>query len=290
MRRILITGANSYIGVSFEEYLAKWPDKYSVQTVDMMDDKWRITSFSGFDSIFHVAGIAHNDQGKIDEIKEALYYKVNTDLAVETAKKAKHEGVKQFIFMSSIIVYGASVYEGKAITRDTVPNPQNAYGDSKLKAEKSLLSLEDDKFKIVILRPPMIYGKGCKGNYPILAKYARKLPIFPDIGNKRSMLYVGNLMEFIKLMVDNNEAGVFYPQNREYVCTSEMVKTIAHVYKKNILLTKVFNPFIYLLSGKVKLVNKVFGDLYYDMSMSQYRNDYQLFNITESIRRTEDKE
>ena len=162
MKKILITGANSYIGTSFETYLKQFADEYTVDTVDMIDGTWREKSFAEYDTVFHVAGIAHSDNGKISEEKEKLYYAVNTDLTVETAKKAKADGVKQFIFMSSAIVYGESAPIGKdkLITKDTPVSPANCYGDSKVQAENGILPLNDDSFKVVVLRPPMIYGKG----------------------------------------------------------------------------------------------------------------------------------
>ena len=179
MKRILITGANSYIGISFEKYVSQWPEKYETDTVDMIDGSWREKSFAGYDAVFHVAGIAHSDNGKISEEKEKLYYSVNTDLTIETAKKAKEDGVKQFVFMSSAIVYGESAPIGKQkiITKETPVSPANCYGDSKVQAEKGLKGLEDDRFKVVILRPPMIYGKGSKGNYPVLVKVAKKVAV-----------------------------------------------------------------------------------------------------------------
>ncbi len=164
MKRILITGANSYIGTSVEKHLLQWPEAYHVDTIDMVDGSWRKKSFEGYDSVFHVAGIAHQDSGKLTEERKQLYYKVNTDLTVDTAKKAKAEGVSQFIFMSSIIVYGASAKMGekKVITRETKPAPEGAYGDSKLQAELGIQPLQDDTFKVCILRPPMIYGPGSR--------------------------------------------------------------------------------------------------------------------------------
>jgi UDP-glucose 4-epimerase len=196
MKKILITGANSYIGTSLEKWLERYPDRYSIDTVDMRSDEWKEKDFSKHDVVFHVAGIAHVSS---DPKMEDLYYKVNRDLTIETAKKAKIEGVKQFIFMSSIIVYGDSsnINRKKVIDKNTVPLPSNFYGNSKLQAEDGIRPLESDDFKVVILRPPMIYGKGSKGNYPKLAKMAQKLPVFPDIDNKRSMLHVDNLCEFI---------------------------------------------------------------------------------------------
>lgn len=286
MKKILITGANSYIGTSFEKWLSKYPDKYFVDTLDMLSDSWQEKSFSKYDVIFHVAGIAHVSSNP--KMKE-LYYKVNRDLAIEIAKKAKREGVKQFIFMSSIIVYGSSgrIGERKIIDKDTKPSPVDFYGDSKLQAEKGLRALESDIFKVVILRPPMIYGKGSKGNYPKLSKAARVLPIFPDIDNERSMLHIDNLCEFIKLMIDNEESGVFFPQNKEYVKTSEMVKLIADVQGRKIRLVKFFNPIIRLLGLKLGLINKVFGNMVYEKKLSVYKEKYQIRNLRETIELTE---
>ncbi|AFA48881.1 NAD-dependent epimerase/dehydratase family protein [Acetobacterium woodii] len=286
MKRILITGAKSYIGTSFEKWVSKYPEKYSVVTIDMKGDIWKKKDFSHYDVIFHVAGIAHvSNNPKMEE----LYYKVNQELAVQTAKKAKQEGVKQFIFMSSIIVYGdsSSIKTKRVITKETLPKPTNFYGNSKLQAEKGIKQLEDESFKIVILRPPMIYGNGSKGNYPKLASYAKKLPVFPDIDNERSMLHIDNLCEFIRLMVENEEYGVFFPQNEEYVKTSEMVRLVAEVHGKKIKLTKIFNPILYLMSKFIGSINKAFGNLVYEQSIARYKENYRIRNFKESIQLTE---
>lgn len=286
MKKILITGANSYIGTSLEKWLRQWPDDYLIDTIDMLGEKWRNSSFTGYDVVFHVAGIAHVST---NPKMEGLYYKVNRDLAIETAKKAKNEGVKQFIFMSSIIVYGDSSHINKmrVIDINTVPEPANFYGNSKLQAEEGVQKLQDDKFNVVILRPPMIYGKGSKGNYPKLAKMAQKLPMFPDIDNRRSMLHIDNLCEFIRLMIDNEEHGVFFPQNAEYVKTSEMVKLIAKVHRKAIKLTMVFNPVLILMGYGVGAINKAFGNFVYEKSISVYKQNYRVWDLQESIIVTE---
>lgn len=286
MKRILITGANSYIGTSFEKWVAQWPEEYHVDTVDTKHGEWKELDFSPYDVIFHVAGIAHQD-AKADQ--EELYYKVNRDLTIEVAQKAKAEGVKQFIFMSSMIVYGASskIGETKVITRDTVPEPINFYGNSKLQAEQGILPIQSDEFNVVVIRPPMIYGKDSKGNYPLLAKFAKITPIFPDIDNKRSMLHIDNLTELIRLLISKNEYGIFFPQNKEYVKTSEMVRTIADVSGKKMKLVKIFNPILYLFSNKIDLINKVFGDLSYDMSLSDLKHDYRIKDLKKSIISTE---
>lgn len=289
MKKILITGAGSYIGTSFAAYLAQWPEDYRVDTVDMIDGSWREKSFAGYDAVYHVAGIAHSDTGNVTEERKAFYYKINTDLTVETAKKAKAEGVGQFIFMSSAIVYGDSAPIGKTklITRDTPVSPANFYGDSKVQAENGILPLGSDTFKVVILRPPMIYGPGSKGNYPVLSKLARKLPVFPVVDNQRSMLYIGNLVEFVRQMADRESAGIFWPQNSEYSNTTEVVKMIAAAHGRKILLLRGFTWALKLLSHCTGLVNKAFGSLSYAQDMSQYGFDYCRFTLEQSIRETE---
>lgn len=291
MKKILITGAGSYIGMSVERYLSRWPEKYQVDTLDMLEESWREADFSGYDSVFHVAGIAHSDSGAITPERERLYYRVNTDLAIETAQKAKAEGAKQFIYMSSAIVYGSSAPLGqrKRITRDTPVNPANAYGNSKVKAEEGLLPMSCDSFRVVILRPPMIYGPGSRGNYPTLAKLAVKLPVFPKVDNERSMLYIGNLAEFVRLMVENREVGIFWPQNREYVNTTNLARLIAAAHGKK-LLTVGGTAWALKLMGKVTgLVDKAFGNLSYDQSLSQYHEEYRLTDLQDSITETEGK-
>ncbi len=289
MKKILITGANSYIGMSVDAYLKQWPDRYAVDTVDMIDGSWREKDFSAYDTVYHVAGIAHSDTGNVTEERKAFYYRINTDLTVETAQKAKKDGVKQFIFMSSAIVYGDSAPIGKTkvITEDTAPSPANFYGDSKLQAENGILPLQDENFHVVVLRPPMIYGKGSKGNYPILSKLARKMPVFPYVSNERSMLYIDNLCEFVRLMVDNEEQGIFHPQNAEYSNTSELVKMIAQVQGKKVRLVKGFGWALKLMSHMTGLVNKAFGSMRYDMAISQYKDDYRVCRLQDSIRKTE---
>jgi len=280
MKRILITGANSYIGTSFEQWVKRHPDKYMVDTVDMTDISWKEEDFSSYDVVFHVAGIAHVSSKH--RLKD-LYYKVNRDLAIETAKKAKAEGVKQFIFMSSIIVYGDGSKTKKVITKETVPAPNNFYGDSKLQAEIELKKIEDKTFKLVILRPPMVYGKGCKGNYNKLSKAAKILPFFPDIDNERSMIHIDNLCEFIRLSIENEEKGLFFPQDEEYVKTSEMVKLIAEINGHKIKLTKALNPIINKMY-RFSIVNKVFGSLVYDKSISEYHKGcYRVRDLWDSI-------
>lgn len=283
-KKILITGKSSYVGNQLAEWLGREPEKYDVVKISVRDDKWKEIDFSIFDVVFHVAGIAHNSKNL--KLKP-LYYSVNRDLTIEVAKKAKSEGVKQFIFMSSIIVFGNHGSGKTYITEKTIPNPDNFYGDSKLQAEKELEMLQAINFKVVILRPPMIYGKGSKGNYPLLSKIARFTPVFPNYKNKRSMLYIGNLCKLICLIIKNEDYGKFHPQNDKYVQTSEMVKLISENYHHKLVLTRLLNPFI-SLTIRLPFIKKVFGDFIYDSNMSIYESeDYQAINLKESINSTE---
>ena len=285
--KILITGKNSYIGTSFERYMKEYDD-YQIDTLDMKNPKWRNHDFTVYDTVFHVAGIAHADVGHVSEEVKKLYYKVNTELTAETAMQAKKSGVRQFIYMSSIIVYGESAPLGKKkiITAETTPEPANFYGDSKLQADIKLQEMNDDNFRVCILRPPMIYGPGCKGNYQMLSKMAKRLPIFPDIRNERSMLYIGNLCSFIKECIDEQKYGIYFPQNSEYILTSQLVLEIAKANNRTIHLTKALNPIVHMASkipGKIGgMCNKAFGNMCY--ICNEPINEY---NFVQTIRGTE---
>ena len=297
-KRILITGANSYIGTSFEKYAKEHYNKnFEIDTIDMIDKSWKEYDFSAYDTVFHVAGIAHADVGKVSEETKQMYYKVNTDLTIETAKKAKESGVKQFVYMSSIIVYGESAPFGKekVITKNTEPNPANFYGDSKWKADIGVRKLADEKFNVLVLRPPMIYGKGSKGNYPTLAKLAKKFPIFPSIKNERSMLYIENLCEFLCQVILVGEGGIFFPQNAEYTNTCTMAEDIRNATGKKIMKLRFLNLFIKLgtlIPGKIRgIINKAFGNLTIAQDISDYEGlDYRKVSLKESIKRIEGKD
>lgn len=268
--------------------MAQFPE-YIVDMISVRDGTWRKIDFSGYDAIFHVAGIAHMNVEKVSRKQCDLYYKINTKLTVVLAEKAKLEGVKQFIFMSSASVYGdgAIIGKNKIITVSTMPFPSNIYGDSKLKAEEELRKLESNLFKVVILRPPMIYGKGCKGNYVTLSKLAKKLPVFPKVENQRSMLYVGNLVEFVRLMVENEESGIFWPCNKEYSNTSKLVKMIAAAHGRKILLIPGCGWMLKLLRYVSGSVDKAFGNFVYEPHLGDYHEEYRRYRLEESIQRTE---
>ncbi len=282
MKKILITGAGSYVGTSVEAWLKK-DSELKVDTVDTFGDNWKKADFSKYDVVYHVAGIAHVNA---DPKMEPLYYKVNRDLTIEIAKAAKAAGVKQFIFMSSMIVFHESQSLTKeVVTRDTKPNPNGFYGDSKLQAENGIKELECETFKVCILRPPMIYGPNSKGNFPRLAKLAVKTPVFPEYHNQRSMLYIDNLAEFVRQAIKRGLSGTFYPQNKELSDTVEIIRFFAKNAGHKIYIAKWMNPLVTIGSRFLQPLNKMFATYYYDPEMSKVDFDYQLVSFEESLKR-----
>jgi len=282
-KKILIFGKGSYIGTKFQEYLLKNGD-YNIDVIDSIGEEWKSIDFSKYDVIYHVAGIAHVSA---DPKMEELYYKVNRDLPIEVAKKAKKEKVKQFIFMSSMIIYGADgkIGQKKIIDNNTKKEPIDFYGKSKLQADEEIQRLADKNFKTVLIRTPMVYGPGCKGNFPKLKSIANKITIFPNIKNERSMIYIDNLCEFLKQVIDKGETGIFYPQNKEYVSTKDIIKVMAECMNKKIFFINIFNPLLKILSKKVNYINKVFGNKVYDKKVSGDFS-YCVVDFKESIRRS----
>lgn len=277
MKKILVTGKNGYVATSLKNWLER--DKYKVDLISVKDNLWKESSFSEYDVVIHAAGLAHIKETKKNS---ELYYKINRDLAFEVAKKSKSDGVKQFIFLSSMSVYGMN---SGVINHSSSLKPNTNYGKSKLQAEELISRLSCEEFIVAIIRPPMIYGNGCKGNYTRLSKLAVKTPIFPNIKNQRSMIYIDNFSEFIKLIINNYSYGIYFPQNKEYVSTSEMVGLISANHGKNIKFTSFFNPLIKLL--KLSVVSKMFGSLVYEKQLSEHADCYQVYNFVSSIEEIE---
>ncbi len=276
MKKILITGANSYIGTSFEKYIKEnFPDDYTVDTVDTVDGSWREKSFAGYDCVFHVAGIAHRKETKENA---HLYYAVNRDLAIEAAKKAKADGAGQFIFLSSMSVYGM---ETGVITKETKPNPKSHYGKSKWQAEQGIAPLDSEDFKVCILRPPMVYGKGCKGNFQTVVKIVKKFPVFPNVNNERSMIYIDNLSSFVKHCADFEFCGVYFPQNKEYMSTKDMARWIAEALHKKIYLEYIMGVCIRILRHIHPTAKKAFGSLVYSIDEPR---DYCVVSGQDSVK------
>lgn len=296
-KRILILGRNSYIGNSFQAYVEEnYPGKFETERVSLRGEDWKKADWSGYDSILNVTGKAHADIGSLTEEEKREYYEVNCDLACAAAEKAVEAGAGQYIYLSSIIVYGdSSNAKGPVhIAADTKPAPSNFYGDSKWQAERKLTELFEKKGKgtqLAVVRPPMIYGKGSKGNFQMLLKIAEKVPFFPAVDNRRSMLYIENLAEFLRLLAESGKGGLFMPQNADYVSTAEMVKEIGAAMGKNIHLWRWMNPLVWL-TGKVPgkiggMVQKAFGSLTVEQELSRQGIDgYQRFGLRQSVERS----
>lgn len=278
MKRILITGEGSFIGTALAEWLKKYPSDYQADILSVKGTAWKSYDFTKYQAVVNVAGIAHI---KIKSELKPLFYQVNRDLSVAICKKAKASGVNQYIYLSSMNVYGDS---NEVITQYTSPKPKSFYGDSKLQADELLMTFNSSTFHTASIRPPIVYGKGCKGNYPLLEKLVRYLPVFPDYPNKRSILYSNNLCEFIRLLIEQEKSGIFHPQNQEYVSTTQMVKAIARHKNKKILFTRLCNPVIRFLVPRIRIINRAFGDDLYDQKISDYPGlAYRIISFEESM-------
>ena len=288
MKKILITGKGSYLGNSLKAYLEAFGDCYQVDCLSLRSGDWKEQSFRGYDAVYHTAAIVHQPRSKDAPGELARYRAVNCDLAVDAAKKAKAEGVRQFVFLSTMAVYGLTAAFGKTvtITAQTPTVPTDNYGLSKLEAERALLSLEGPDFRVAILRPPMIYGKDCKGNFRSLVSFARRLPFFPKVPNQRSMLYVGSLNRLVQQIIDREDRGIFCPQDPEYVNTSAMVQAIAAAQGKHLVLVPGFSWAFHLLRHLTGAVDKAFGSLVYDKSLSELEEDYRIASFPDSVKQS----
>lgn len=277
MKRVLIIGEGSYIGDCFIQYAG---NRFHIDVAGTLNNEWRDKDFSGYDAIIQVAGIAHRKQ-KAHMSK--LYYEINCRLPVLVAEKAKKQGIRQFIFLSTMSVYGMRSGE---IGGDMTPNPIPAdyYGSSKYAAEKELEQIRDANFKIAIIRPPMVYGLHCKGKYQQLIKIAKLAPFFPTIPNKRSMLFIDNLSEFLALVIENEADGIMCPQNSGYVNTSQMLFEVAAAMEKKRFGLPVLNLLVKILMPVIPPLKTAFGSLYYSQEASKmpFDKNYQIVGNKES--------
>lgn len=286
-KKVMLIGIGGYIGSKFIEYINRnFPD-WQIDAVDSMNRKWEQAKFHGYDAVYNVSGLAHANarQGSED-----LYYQVNGQLPIDVAKKSKEENVPLFVQMSSQIVYGdmSGLGEEKIITADTVPTEPSIYGKSKMMAERGLKELADDNFQLAIIRPPLIYSEYARDNFPRLVNFAKRMHIFPKLENKQSMLYVDNLCELVRLIIENNKGGIYYPQQECYIETSKMVKNIADAVGNRMWQTRIFNPALRLLSKipKLSFIHKAFGSIVYDMSLSNhFEGKYRIVSYNQSIQR-----
>ncbi len=218
-KKILVTGANGFIGKRFIEYNK---ERFNITTLSVRDESHKTFDYTGFDSIVHLAGKAHDMACKDD----SEYFKINVDITKALATKAKADGVKHFIYISSVKVYGNE--DRGLITDKSECTPEDSYGKSKLEAEQFVKALQDENFTVAIVRPPMVYGKGVKGNMDKLIALCNKnypLP-FGKIGNARTMVFVDNLVELLNTIIDQQAQGIFIPGDKRPISTDALIVMI----------------------------------------------------------------
>lgn len=284
--RVLITGSGSYVGQNIKKWLEK--DGHYIEELEVRSNKYKEFDYSGFDSIIHVAAIVHRAK---DIISWETYQEVNALLPYEIASLAKKARVKQFIFLSTMAVYGQvkKLPSGNIVNENTSLDPQSYYGKSKLMAEKLLAELSENEFRIAIVRPPNIYGKDCPGNYiKSFERIVKVLPVAPYAFEecKQSFLYVDNLSELIRLIVIYCEKGLYFPQDNDQISTVELMRQIAEVNRINIKFSKLLGFWVKNL-GKIRIVKKVYGGLTYNPSLSNHFNgSYRRFPFEKAIKLT----
>lgn len=296
MKKVLITGKNGYIGTNFANYMSqKYSNDFVVDKISLRDDSWKEKDLSCYDAAVYLAGIAHVDVGKVSDEEKQKYFDINAKLAEEFCEKVQKDGIKYFYYISSFIIYGDKSFSGKsdkAIDKMTIPIPDNFYGESKLSGEEKIKKVcKNNNWGII--RLPMVYGKDCKGNFQTLIKIAKKVPAFPKYEKQqKSAIYIDNLCEFIKVIIENNMTGVFYPQNKEYFNTYKVVKILNEELRKSgktknkIIFIGGFTKLIDLLASKVKLIDKAFGSLRCDKKISDIGINYNIVDFEESVRRS----
>ena len=284
MKKVLIIGDDSYIGCNIKKWLDSFKNQYLVDIVSSRNNRWKTEAdFSIYETVVNTAGLAHINN-RTDEMK-SLFYSINCDMPIAIAIWAKQHGVKHFIHFSSMNVYGDYCDNLKSRNCE---KPTGFYGDSKYQGDLGLKKLEDSTFIISYIRPPFVYGKGCKGNYNNVVKMSLKLPIFPNYPNKKSMIYIENLSEFVRKVIDVEMGGILTPQNRELVSTCDLVSEIANIHGKKLKTPKFFNPLLSILIKHLRQFRRGFGNDNYELKLSNYFDfDYCIVNFKDSIKKTE---
>lgn len=284
--KILIIGKSSYIGNHVDEWLTR--HGHQVEQLNVLDDMWKEFDYSPYDAIIHVAGIVHRPQCQDWE----LYKRVNTDMPVAIATLAKQQGVKQYVFFSTMGVYGVGKELRLNVIDENTPlltNSDYMYGRSKLLAENGLKELEDKNFRISIVRPPSVYGKGCRGGYITgFTKIAKMLPVIPlaYLDARQSFIYIDNLSECIRLIVENKLGGVFCPQDDEIPNANRLLEVISEGIGKKYRTSKLLGWCLRLVSF-IPLVNKAYGGISYARELSEMPNmNYVVTPFEEGIKKT----
>lgn len=276
--KLLITGSSGFVGSYF---IDKYKKKYDIKTFSFRKDDINTFDCREIDEIFHLSALVHQMGGASAE----EYEKVNVTQTLQLARKAKENGVKHFVFMSTVKVYGEET--NSVYTENTICNPEDEYGKSKLKAELELLKLENEDFKVSILRTPIIYGYRVKANIKALISLINKIPILPfgKIENKRSMVYIGNICHLVDELVIQQKAGIFLASDDEPLSTTKLCELISKNLNKKIYLVKIpfFESLLKLL--KPSFHKRLYGSLEVDNTITREKlNLKNPYNVEEGIK------
>ncbi|MCT7584014.1 NAD-dependent epimerase/dehydratase family protein [Aliarcobacter butzleri] len=277
MKKLLITGSTGYLGNSF---INQFGNKYTFEKFSLLNQKIEDIKLDNIDAILHCAALVHQ---KV-ELSYEKYHEINVEYPVKLAKIAKQNGVKQFVFISTVAVYGE---EKEKLDENTVCNPITPYGKSKLEAEKELLKLNDDNFTVSIVRPPMIYGKNAPGNIDSLVKLVKKLPIIPlaNIKNKRSFIFIQNLLHIIDEVILQKKSGIFLACDDEPLSTSKLIDLIAKNLAKKTYLIKIpfFESLLKIL--KPSFHKRLYGSLEIDNTITKEKlNLKNPYSVEDGVR------
>ncbi|MGZ3769083.1 MAG: NAD-dependent epimerase/dehydratase family protein [Bdellovibrio sp.] len=278
-KKILLTGASGFVGSNF---LARYSKNFNIKSVSLRDNAPDSISYEGFDCVVHCAALVHQMKGA----PKQEYFQINYELTKKLADRAKTDGVKHFIFLSSAHVFGDSgnLYNHeKTLSEISECIPHDAYGKSKLAAEKYLLSIQGPSFTVSLIRPPMVYGKGAKGNIITLAKLIKVWPLLPFAYtlNKRSIVFVGNLCQFIALTIEKKIPGILLPQDPSPVSIGYLVAEIAHALKVSPILFNIPNILMKIIFRIIpKASVRLFGSLAFDSTRTNERLGYTPFFST----------
>ena len=260
MKTLAVTGATGFVG---NRLMQINEGRYRLLPLSLRDKKPALLDLQGVDTIVHLAGKAHQMQ----PIDDSIYFAVNYELTKQLADRAIEQGVKQFIYVSSTKVYGDDITE---IVNEKSPcHPTDAYGASKLKAEQYLLSLASPAFTVAVVRPPLVYGPGVKGNMIRLLQLAAKhIPLpFGNTRNARSMVFIDNLVELFNAITDQQAAGVFAGGDQHPLATDELIRLMRKSLGNNSSLVSI--PFFVrsiIKKYKPALYIRLFGSFVVDNS------------------------
>lgn len=265
--RVLVIGPNSYIARHFQKHTAvKYPD-WIVNTLSVRDDHWKDFNFTGYESVLYFSSIVHKKE--TPELMEA-YQRVNCDIPVQIAERLQPG--TQFVYFSTMAIFGVEGVVGKTVVIDktTAIEPKSQYGKTKWAAETSLREVAARRnLALAIIRPPMVYGPDCPGNYRTMEKFVLKFHVFPTLKNQRSMIQIDTLCKNVLSLVEHREEGVFHPQDEDYICTLDMVREIAKEHQAKLVLVPLMNPFVVAASRCLSVLNKVWGNLVYDKEIDR---------------------